>query len=100
MESFGQKIFFFVTTGPLTRTGVLYTRVRYFSNANPGSVMQLLLDASVLPTVISAVQLHGNFVRDRLLYFDSTWCYNMHRERLKYKKSRAEDTKLTFFVNL
>ena len=44
--------------------------------------MQLLLDCTVMPSVIRCTQLFGHLLRDRLLYFGRTWCYNIHRERM------------------
>ena len=49
---------------------------------NQARVMQLLLDCTVLPEVVSAVQTFGQVIRDRLLYLGRTWCYNIHRERM------------------
>ena len=45
--------------------------------------MQFLLDCSVTPDVISAAQLHGQMVYDALFYLTRTWCFSIHRERLK-----------------
>ena len=49
---------------------------------DPTIIMQLLLDCSTMPDVISASQKGNNFVQDRLLYLGRTWCYNIHRERM------------------
>ena len=57
-------------------TGVL-------NSDNNEIVMQFILDSSVLPIVIRTTQLFGNHTRDRLLYLGRTWCYNIHRERMK-----------------
>ena len=46
------------------------------------SVMQLLLDCTAIPEVVSAVQVYGPVIRDRLLYLGRTWCYSIHRERM------------------
>ena len=51
-------------------------------SGNDDLTMQLLLDSSVIPTVIKTTQLFGNHTRDRLLYLGRTWCYNIHRERM------------------
>ena len=45
--------------------------------------MQLILDSSVLPAVVQTTQLLGTSVRDRLLYIGRSWCYNIHRERMR-----------------
>ena len=45
--------------------------------------MQFILDSSVLSSVIRITQLYGVQTRDRLLYLGRTWCYNIHRERMK-----------------
>ena len=55
----------------------------YFSETvNPTETMQLLLDCTVIPTIVNIVQIYGTSIRDRLLYFGRTWCYNIHRERM------------------
>ena len=47
------------------------------------SQMQLLLDCSVLPDVIVARQNYGDAVIKDLFYLGRTWCFSLHRERLK-----------------
>ena len=54
-----------------------------FESNVKSSVMQLLLDCSVLPDVLISVQVYGPMIRDRLLYLGRTWCYSIHRERMK-----------------
>ena len=44
---------------------------------------QFLLDCSVLPEVIVLVQLYGQPVLDQLFYLTRTYCYCLHRERMK-----------------
>ena len=48
--------------------------------------MQLLLDSSVLPGVIVARQNHGDQVLNDLLHLGRTWCFSVHRGRLKRLK--------------
>ena len=45
--------------------------------------MQLLLDCSVLPSVIVARQNFGDVVINDLFYLGRTWCFSLHRERMK-----------------
>ena len=52
------------------------------NKASP-TFVQFLLDCSVLPSVISATQLHGKSVLDCLFTISRTWVYCLHRERLK-----------------
>ena len=54
-------------------------------HCNPSSptFIQFMLDCSVLPSVISAVQVHGNIVHEHLFTVSRTWTYCLHRERLK-----------------
>ena len=49
-----------------------------FSNQNYLQTMQLLLDPSLMPIVIQAVQNFGDLMSHQLLYFGRTWCYNIH----------------------
>ena len=44
---------------------------------------QFLIDCSVLPQVIRLHQLHGNAIHDVLYRITRTWCFCIHRERLK-----------------
>ena len=44
---------------------------------------QFLIDCSVLPTVIAATQLLGQEVLHHLFRITRTWCYSLHRDRLK-----------------
>ena len=45
--------------------------------------MQFLLDCAALPQVIEAVQQHGNKVSNLLYKMTRTYCYSIHRDRLK-----------------
>jgi hypothetical protein len=46
-------------------------------------LFQFLLDCSVIPRVISLVQEHGDDVLHHLFKISRTWCYSLHRDRLK-----------------
>ena len=52
-------------------------------NMDTISFTQFLLDCSVVPAVISAAQLHGQKVYQLLFQLTRTWCFALHRERLK-----------------
>ena len=45
--------------------------------------MQFLLDCSVIPDVIRAAQCYGEHIYNDLFYLSRTWCYVIHRARLK-----------------
>ena len=45
--------------------------------------LQFILDCSVLPSVIRATQLYGSSVLEQLFYLTRTWCYTIHRKRMK-----------------
>ena len=45
-------------------------------------LVQLLLDCSVLPEVITATQ-NGQDVMQDIFKFGRTWCYNIHARRMK-----------------
>ena len=45
--------------------------------------VQFLIDCTVLPDVIALRQLHGNWVHDSLLYLTRTFCFSVHKARLK-----------------
>ena len=44
--------------------------------------MQLLLDCSSIPEVITMVQSHGPEVLHHLFYVSRNWCYSVHRKRM------------------
>ena len=49
----------------------------------PAYLMQFILDPSVLPQVRLAAQMSGIDILNGTLSLARTWCYTMHRERLK-----------------
>ena len=66
------------------KSPVSHTLVTRFLLSNSRqTVMQFLLDSSVIPEVISAAQVHGDHVFNDLFYLGRTWCFAMHRERMK-----------------
>ena len=52
-------------------------------NTSVPDFVQLLLDCSVMPQVISACQTDENYVLKELFKFSRTWCYNVHANRMK-----------------
>ena len=46
-------------------------------------LLQFIIDCSVLPHVINAVQAQGPEILDDLFYLTRTWCYSIHRYRMK-----------------
>ena len=46
-------------------------------------LLQFLLDCSCLPSVISATQKHGRVILDELFYLTRTWCFVIHRQRMR-----------------
>ena len=46
-------------------------------------LLQFILDCSVLPSVIVATQRHGFSVLKELFHFTRTWCFTVHRQRMK-----------------
>ena len=56
---------------------------KYTIDCHISQHLQFLLDCTVLPEVISLAQQHGNWVHDSLLYLTRTYCYAVHKLRLK-----------------
>ena len=52
------------------------------SPAQPG-FCQFLVDCSTVPEVITTAQLHGPEVYEILFHITRTWCYSLHRDRMK-----------------
>ena len=57
--------------------------VTNFLASNSMKLMQFLLDCSAIPEVISSAQKFGDQVYSNLFYLSRTWCFSLHRERLK-----------------
>ena len=51
--------------------------------ASPKFLLQLLLDCSSLPEVIAAAQNYGDTIYNDIFYIARTWCFTIHRERMK-----------------
>ena len=47
------------------------------------SATQMLLDCTPIPAVISAKQIEGPSILHQLFRFSRSWCYTMHKNRLK-----------------
>ena len=54
----------------------------YFQGTETNKV-QLILDPSVLPKVISTKQVEGPHIYDEIFHFSRSWCYSIHKKRLK-----------------
>ena len=46
-------------------------------------IMQFLLDCTAMPNVIQYAQLNGQHIYDDIFYLSRTWCFSIHRERMK-----------------
>ena len=57
--------------------------LKYTTGSEKHNFVQFLLDCTVLSEVISHRQLHGNGVHDSLLYLTRTFCFSVHKARLK-----------------
>ena len=53
------------------------------SNPNHPQYFQYLIDCSVLPSVISLTQFYGRDILHQLFKVTRTWCYSLHRDRLR-----------------
>ena len=52
------------------------------SNSN-SKIMQFLLDCTPIPEVIDSAQRFGDIIYNDLFYISRTWCFAIHRERMK-----------------
>ena len=50
---------------------------------NEETIVQLILDPSVLPQIIMAKQTKGPNIIDEIFKFSRSWCYSIHKTRLK-----------------
>ena len=64
--------------------GIIQTLIGEALDSTSTVFLQFLLDCSVLPFIIKAVQIHGETVLDQVFYLTRTWCFVIHRERMKF----------------
>ena len=57
--------------------------VNLFCNPLHPQFSQFLVDCSCLAQVITSAQLHGDMVLHHIFRITRTWCYSLHRARLK-----------------
>ena len=57
--------------------------VHQFCHPTNPQFAQFLLDCSVLPQVINEIQEHGDEVLHHMFHITRTWCYTLHKERMK-----------------
>ena len=64
---------------------VLFPIVRYHTieSDDPSSFIQLLLDCSVMSDVVKATQTYGSWVLNSFFYLTRSYCYSIHKARLK-----------------
>ena len=55
----------------------------YLGATDTKTIMQFLIDCSVLPLVISARQTYGPIIHHHLFRISRTWCRSLHRDRMK-----------------
>ena len=61
----------------------LATVVEHYTDTAGTDLVQFLVDPSVLPQVITLRQEHGEEVINAVFYLTRTFCYSIHRCRLK-----------------
>ena len=55
----------------------------FLTSQNTTYQTQFLLDCSILPEVIRLRQAYGSDVIEGLFYLSRTWCFSLHRKRLR-----------------
>ena len=66
-----------------TKIPAVYQLVLRALSSDKDYLLQFLLDCSVLPTVIRAAQEHGSIIYKELFYLTRTWCFAIHKQRMK-----------------
>ena len=46
-------------------------------------LLQFLLDCSVIPNIVQLANIYGDGIFDTMFKLSRTFCYSIHRERLK-----------------
>ena len=54
-----------------------------FLFSNTTKLMQFLLDPACIPEVILSAQTHGDDIYGDIFYIGRSWCFSIHRERMK-----------------
>ena len=72
-----------ITRSMRMRQAPTHTLMVKFLFSNTRKLMQLLLDPSGIPEVISCAQHYGEDIYSDIFYIGRTWCFSLHRERLK-----------------
>ena len=57
--------------------------ISFLTAHTASDALQLLLDCSSIPEVILAAQLSGEIIYNDLFYIGRSWCFSIHRERMK-----------------
>ena len=78
-----QKLYSFTSNYCTNVSPVIRNILEQFCTQSSERFCQFLLDCSVLPAVIRAVQEEGNDVLHHLFTVTRTWVYTLHKERLK-----------------
>ena len=65
------------------RSPAVYELVLEAFSSTDDYLLQFLLDCSCLPQVILAVQKHGVTILEELFYLTRTWCFTIHRQRMR-----------------
>ena len=66
-----------------TKNPVVYQLVLKALSSDTEYLLQFILDCSVLPNIIAAAQEHGSKIYHELFYMTRTWCFAIHRQRMK-----------------
>ena len=66
-----------------TKSVVCRELVDSFESKSESYKMQFLLDCSTIPDILQATRVHGSEVQTLLFRMTRTFCYSLHRERLR-----------------
>ena len=67
----------------MSHTHTIPVLQKFFLSTDATFQTQFLLDCSILPDIIILQQTIGHQILDDLFYLTRSWCYAIHRERLK-----------------
>ena len=62
---------------------VTFSIIQFALSSDSHKLAQFILDCSTMPFIIESVQLFAPKILDKLLHLTRTWCYAVHRDRLK-----------------
>ena len=83
LASVRDRLFTFFSNYGVSHPHLMQAITGFLSSTSTSYKTQFLVDCSVLPEIILLQQHYGKIVLNELFYITRTWCFTIHRERLR-----------------